>query len=104
MYKHKWEYEEYSRWSRQLSRLHTLKELEDMLWVCEGKRTKYAMSHLGAIQKSTSMQGNGQHRAQARNNVSGNYEKTTAIKNAIELYEYYPEQCNPEHSPQSNPE
>jgi len=86
-----WKYEDYNDWSRLLAKNHTLKELEAMLGKSSTELKKSTKSHLNAIEKSTSMQGNSQARAQSGNSVTGNYEKKYAVENAIEIYKYYPE-------------
>lgn len=84
-------YEDYSPWSRQLAKGYSKDQLESMLYGSKKDLTKATQSHLNAINKSSSMQGNSQARAQSGNSVSGAYEKKNAIENALELYEYYPE-------------
>jgi hypothetical protein len=86
-------YETYSSWSRQLARTYTVAELQKEVNKYEGLSEKYAKQHLSSIQASTSMNSQSQRKAHARNNVTFNYEKKQAYKNAIELHMYYPEKC-----------
>ena len=86
-------YESYSLWSRQLAESYTVKELQAVLINLEGLSGKYAKQHLSAIEATTSMQSQSQRRAHARNNLSGNYEKKQAYRNAIELHQNYPAKC-----------
>jgi hypothetical protein len=86
-----WKYEEYSEWSRQIARSSTRKEIEKELGICDCQRGKLGESHLAAIEKTTSMQSNSQRRAQSGNVLRGNYERMQAYKNALEIYDYYPE-------------
>ena len=85
-----WKYEDYSAFSRQLARDYTRKELEKMLSKLEGEQFRNTQIHLHAIEKSASMTGNSQHRAQSGNVVRGNYEQCRFIKDAIEIHRYYP--------------
>lgn len=85
-----WEYEDYNDWSRLLAVNHTKEELENMLYGTRRELAKSKDSHLNAIKKTASMQGNSQRRAQSRNSVVGNYEKKYAIENALEIHENYP--------------
>jgi len=86
-----WKYEEYSDWSRQLARNNTQEELQKQLAKLQGEQVKNTASHLRAVDKTTSMQSNSQHRAQSGNVVRGNYERRNAIENALEIHKYYPE-------------
>jgi len=88
-----WKYEEYSDWSRQLARNNTQEELQKQLAKLKGEQVKNKASHLRAIDKTTSMQSNSQHRAQSGNVVRGNYERRSAIENALEVHKYYPEKA-----------
>lgn len=86
-----WKYHEYSQWARNYAEELTIPELEKELKFLEKEQVKNTESHLKAIKKSTSMQSNSQHRAQAGNVVTRNYEHRQAIKDAIEIHKYYPE-------------
>lgn len=86
-----WKYEDYNDWSRLMARNYTKKELENMVYGTGKELSKASKSHLNAVQKSTSMQGNSQARAQSRNAMTGTYEKKYAIENALEIYQFYPE-------------
>ena len=74
-----WKYEEYGDWARQLAKNHTRSELEARLGKNEGAVKGIMGSRLRAIEKSTSMQGNSQHRAQTGNVVRANYEENSAL-------------------------
>jgi len=87
------EYEAYSEWSRLIAKNNTVKEIESVIYGAQNKRKALSDSHLNAIKKSTSMQSNSQARAQTGNSLRCNYEKFNAYKNALELYEFYPEKC-----------
>jgi len=86
-----WKYEEYSEWSRQIAMNYTRKEIKKELGICDRQRGKLGESHRAAIEKTTSMQSNSQRRAQSGNSLRGNYERSQAYKNALEIYEFYPE-------------
>jgi hypothetical protein len=89
--KPQWKYEDYSDWSRRLAKNNTVAELEKQLKKIGGEQEKAKQAHLRAIEKSTSMQGNAQQRAQAGIVVRGNYEEMQALKNALEIHKYYPD-------------
>ncbi len=86
-----WPYEEYSAWSRQFAKNNTKSDLENRLAEVEKDLSKATASHLRAIDKSTSMQSNSQRRAQGRNVVSGLGDEKMALKNALEIHNFYPE-------------
>ncbi len=86
-----WAYDEYSPWARQLAQNYTKPELEKMLAKAEGGTQSATQSHLRAIERTTSMQSNSQARARAGNVVRANYEEKQALRNALEIYDYYPE-------------
>ena len=88
---HVWKYDEYSDWSRQLAKDYTPEELTSMLHQTEYALKRAAKSHLSAIGRSVSMTGNSQHRAQSRNSVTGASARRTALKDALEIYQFYPE-------------
>jgi len=85
-----WEYLEYSHFSRRLAETKTKEELQKMLVEEDYKTAKLVTSHLGAIEKTTSMQSNSQRRANGRNSLELNYNSKNAIKNEVEIYKYYP--------------
>lgn len=87
-----WNYIEYSKWSRDIAESCTREEIKKEIGVTDSKRKNLSSSHLSAIERSHSMNGNSQRRAQSRNSMVGNYEKHSAYKNALEIYCYYPEQ------------
>lgn len=84
-------YEEYSRWSKRLALTCELSELQKQLIKAEGLVDKYGKQHRSAIESSTSMSSQSQRRAHSGNNVRANYEKIRALKDAIEIYIYYPD-------------
>lgn len=86
-----WKYEEYSDWSRLIAKNYTRAEIEKEVGITNNARGKLADSHRRAIEKSTSMQSSAQGRAQSGNAMRGNYERFNAHKNALEIYDYYPE-------------
>jgi hypothetical protein len=55
--------------------------------------SKATQSHLRAIQSTASMSGCSQRRAQSKNNVTGLAERKNALKDALELHQYYPDKC-----------
>lgn len=81
----------YSKWMKDLAAAHSMEELQRMLdgIASDGKRN--AAAHLRAIQRTGSMQGASQARAQSRNTVSATGEKACAIRGAIEIHELFPE-------------
>lgn len=83
----------YSKWMKDLAAAYSLDELHRMLngTASDGKRN--AAAHLRAIQRTGSMQGASQARAQSRNTVSATGEKACAIRGAIEIHELFPEQA-----------
>lgn len=88
---HIWKYEDYSPGARSFAKTYTQQELEKMLAKLEGEQAKNTRAHLDAIEKSTSMAGNSQHRAQAGNVVSANWEQRRLLRDAIEIHQIYPE-------------
>ena len=86
-----WEIHEYTAYARQLAKKHTRKELEAMLQGGNATQEAYAIQHLAAIKKTTSMQSNAARRANARNKLSAQYTKINAIRNAIEIHDVWPE-------------
>jgi DNA adenine methylase len=86
-----WKYSDYSNWSRLYAKDNTIPELEKELSKLEKEQERNTESHLRSLKKTTSMQSQSQYRAQARNVVTGNYERRRAIEDAIEIHKYYPE-------------
>lgn len=83
-------YNEYSYWSRRLALTCELSDLKNQLNKEEGLTDKYSKQHRTAIESSGSMSSNSQRRAHSGNNVSLNYQKIRALKDAIEIYAHYP--------------
>lgn len=88
---HRWKYEEYSPWARQLAKTTSRKELQKELKLCDSQRERLSASHLKAIEKTASMSGCSSRRAATRNSMTGNYERFVAVKNALEIHDLYPE-------------
>lgn len=86
-----WKYEDYSDWSRSIARNYTRDEIIREINKLEKGTGKITESHLSAIKKTTSMQSRSQARAQSGNVVIANYERKQAYKNALEIYDFYPE-------------
>jgi hypothetical protein len=86
-----WKYEEYSAFSRKLAQTHPKAELEKKLRQLEGEQSRNTNAHLAAIDKTSSMTGNSQHRAQSGNVVRGNYEQRRFLEDALEIYKQYPD-------------
>ena len=82
---------DYSDYPKRLAFNYTKENLTQRLAKLEGLSDKYAMQHLKAIEKTSSMTGNSQARAQSRNNVSSNYEEKQGLRHAIELLQIYPQ-------------
>lgn len=93
---HAWKFEEYSQWSQQLAKSYTRRELERQVGPAEWRVGQAAQAHLRAIEATTSMTSQSQRRAQTKNSMIGDYERFSAIKNAIELHDLYPEKCKQE--------
>lgn len=86
-----WKYTDYSEWARSLAASCSRKEIQKMLSAAGADLTRSVQSHLRAIQKTGSMQGNSGARAMSRNCVEGAGEKKRACENALEIYRFYPE-------------
>ena len=86
----------YSDWMKRLARRYSYEELSEQYEIACGEAYKHGMQHLKAIQKSTSMTGNSQHRAQARNCVAASGEYKIALSGAIEIHELFPEHAKNE--------
>ena len=81
----------YSNWMKMLAKKHTKEELNAKYDRACGEARRHGAMHLKAIQKSNSMAGNSQHRAQARNCVAASGEYKIALSGAIEIHELFPE-------------
>ena len=86
-----WEFEEYTKWSRQLACSYDKDELNKML-------AKRLGSNANGQFKATSSRSGGMHPPTMRHAMSGNVNRSdylhlTAIKNALELHDLYPEKC-----------
>jgi len=86
----------YSNWMKQLAKKHSKKELSNLYNGTSLDIKKYAVQHLRAIEKTSSMSGNSQARAQSRNNVAASGEYRIAISGAIEIHELFPEHAKRE--------
>lgn len=83
----------YSAWMKRLAKTHTKKELESIYESKKLDANKAAYSHLRAIQKSHSMNGNSMSRAHSRNCVSAAGDYKIALDGAIEIHELFPEEA-----------
>ncbi len=81
----------YSDWMRRLASNHTEQELETMLDGNASATRKAAKTHLNAIDKTGSMSGNSQHRAQSRNVLAASGDYGIALRGALEIHELFPE-------------
>lgn len=81
----------YSSWMKSLAKDHTINELQVMLNGNDKTLKSATKSHLSAIEKTASMQGRSQHRAQSRNCAAAAGDKAIAIAGAIEIHELFPE-------------
>ena len=81
----------YSKWMKDLAAAHSVEELQRMLAGTASEGQRHASAHLRAIQRTGSMQGASQARAQSRNTVSATGEKACAIRGAIEIHDLFPE-------------
>lgn len=86
-----WKYEEYNDWSRRLALIKPKEEIEKRLMQIGGEINSASASHLRAIQRTGSMSSNSQARAHGRNVISGLGEEKMALKNALEIYQFWPE-------------
>lgn len=69
---------------------NSLHDLKEDLAAVEYDMGIATHAHLRAVDATNSMQSNSQRRAQARNTVAGLYERRRALRDAIEIYEHYP--------------
>lgn len=76
---------DYSDWAHMLAKNQTEAQLKKEISRLEKKQIAHGRAHLRAIEKTTSMQGNSQSRAQSKNLLVGNYERITAHRHALEL-------------------
>ena len=81
----------YSDWSKMLAKTMSRSEIEKKLGIASSKTKQAAMSHLRAVEASTSMQGASMRRAHARNVISSNGDYKIALEGALEIYELFPE-------------
>lgn len=86
-----WRYEEYSEWGRRIAAQNSREDIADDLAAVEYDMGLATARHLKAIQGTTSMRSNAQRRAQSRNTVEGLYERRRALKDALDVYRFYPE-------------
>lgn len=90
----------YSPWMKRLAAVHSKPELEAMAGSKSAEAQKAAASHLRAIQRTGSMQGNSATRAHARNSVSGAGDAACAARGAIEIHELFPEHAKQQERPE----
>lgn len=86
----------YSDWMKKLAKWHTKSDLEKKLVGVSYQLPKAARSHLAAIRKTSSMQGNSQRRAQAKNCVAAYGEEKIAINGALEIHDLFPQHARQE--------
>jgi hypothetical protein len=90
---HRWSYEEYSAWSRQLAANYTSLELLKRLAEIEKQLGRATSSHLNAVAASTSPTSCSQRRAHTRNVVAGLGQEKAAILDALDIYAMHPERA-----------
>lgn len=81
----------YTPWMQSLALNHTREELERMALMKSAESHRGAASHLRAIQKSSSMQGNSSTRAQTRNVMAAAGDAVYAARGALEIHDLFPE-------------
>ena len=86
----------YSEWMKNLALLHTLPQLEQMLFGGRETARKTAQSHLRAVDATTSMHSQSQRRAQTRNSMAAASDLVLAIRGAIEIHVLFPEHARQE--------
>lgn len=84
----------YSDWSKRLAKLHTRAELERMLRETEAALQRATGAHHRAVAATTSMTSQSARRAHARNVVSGEGERRSALRGAIEIHDLFPEHAH----------
>ncbi|WP_454909675.1 hypothetical protein [Variovorax gossypii] len=85
----------YSPWVKRLALVHTVPELQKMAGVASSEATRAAGTHLRAIKRTGSMQGNSMARAHSRNVVAAAGETVLAAFAALEIHELFPEHAKP---------
>lgn len=85
----------YTGWMKRLAQWHTLDELRVMAGHTESAASNAAKSHMSAVQKTGSMQGNSSARARTRMSLEGASERAFALSGAIEIHELFPEFAKP---------
>jgi hypothetical protein len=81
----------YNAWMKQLAKDYTLLDLSGKLRGASHDANKAAKTHLKAIERTHSMTGNSQARAQSRNVVAATGEYKIALQGAIEIHILFPE-------------
>lgn len=81
----------YSSWMKLLARNHTRDELTRMKGGARGDGKRATRSHLRAIERTTSMTGQSQARAQSGNVARAAGDKLIAIDGALEIHDLFPE-------------
>jgi hypothetical protein len=92
LFKRYWLYSEYPSISRHIAKKCSLNDILKNIERHQSNRQILALSHLKAIERSSSMASNSAARAHARNSVTGNYAKLKEHKDALEIYLFYPEE------------
>lgn len=81
----------YNPWMKQLALRYTRDELEDQLYGAGREAKRAAGAHLRAIEKTTSMRGRSQARAQTRNVAAAAGDFKIALDGALEIHDLFPE-------------
>lgn len=83
----------YNPWMKSLAKTYNIAELEAKLYGAKKESEKASASHLRAIERTHSMQGNSQARAQTRNSAAASGDFALALRGAIEIHELFPEEA-----------
>lgn len=89
----KWEYEEYSNWSRSFAKNQTKKELKKYLLKTMKDIEKTKISRLRAIEGRGSPNSKCARNAHLSNRIGHLGDLKMSITRAIELHDLYPEKC-----------
>lgn len=81
----------YSAYSKHLAITHSDSELFEMFVDIDEQLSSATATHLRAIEKSHSIQGNSQHRAQAGNVVRGLSQEKSSVVSAREIHKLFPQ-------------
>jgi len=81
----------YSEYSKSLAKNYSKSELEKSIAKIETEMPRATSAHLRAIEKTSSMQSNSQHRAKSRQVVDGLADEKRSLLAALEICELFPE-------------